>query len=138
MSKIIYITIDGVRYKAKVAHYNGTTHCIVLGPGPLAGKTIALNTHHAQATAQSSGPKIIDGMYALVAPITGRVMQVNATAGQKIESGSCALVVEAMKMENELNVEVSGTVSQVLVQEGDMVTTGQFLVKIKTAIISCQ
>ena len=134
MSTIMYVTIDGVRYKARVAKQNGSWHCIVLGPGPLAGKTVSLSAQsYAQATTQASGPQIIDGVYTLLAPITGRVMQVNVQAGEKIEKDSCACVVEAMKMENELNVEVSGVVQEVLVQEGDMVETGQALLR-----VSCQ
>ena len=129
MSKIVYVTINGTRYKAKVAQSNGTWHCIILGPGPLAGKTVKLDDT-AHVTTQSSGPEVVDGLYTLVAPITGRVMQVNVQPGGSIAKNSCALIVEAMKMENELNVEVGGTVQDVLVQAGDMVETGQVLVKI--------
>ncbi len=133
MAKIVYVTIDGVRYKARVASSAGKWHCIILGPGPLSGKTVTLNDKaYAQMSSQESGPQVADGIYTLVAPITGRVMHINVNAGDEIKKDSCALVVEAMKMENELNVEVTGTVQEVLVQEGDMVETGQVLLKIKT------
>ncbi len=131
MSKIVYVTIDGTRYKAKVTQSEGKLHCIVLGPGPLMGKTITLDENaYAKSATQKSGPAIVDGLYTLVAPITGRVMQINANEGDEIKKDSCALVIEAMKMENELNVEASGTVQEVLVNVGDMVETGQQLVKI--------
>ena len=134
MSKIVYVTLDGIRYKAKVARSNGTWHCIILGPGPLAGKTVQLDEKTlSQARPQDAGPAIIEGVYTLVAPITGRVMQINVEPGEAIEKGSCAMVIEAMKMENELNVEVSGTVLEVLAREGDMVETGQTLMR-----VSCQ
>ena len=134
MAKIVYVTLDGVRYKARVTASNGKWHCIILGPGPLSGKTVKLDeTLYTQAATKESGPQIVDGTYTLLAPITGRVMQLNVKAGDEIKKDSCALVIEAMKMENELNVEVSGTLQEVLVQEGDMVESGQELVKIEVS-----
>ena len=134
MSKIVYVTIDGTRYKAKVTQSEGKLHCIVLGPGPLTGKTITLDENaYAKSPTPESGPAVVDGIYTLVAPITGRVMQINVREGAQITKDSCAMVVQAMKMENELNVEVSGMVQEVLVNVGDMVETGQ-----KLLTVSCQ
>ena len=66
----------------------------------------------------------------VVSPMQGTVLRVGVTAGQEIEPGQVLVVVEAMKMENEIVAHHAGTVEQVDVSEGDQVAGGQTLLRL--------
>jgi len=58
----------------------------------------------------------------------GSIWDVKVTAGQVVKAGDTLLVLEAMKMENEIPAPVDGTVVSVLVSKSDTVDTGTLLV----------
>ena len=60
----------------------------------------------------------------------GNILAVNVTAGQAVKKGDVLMVLEAMKMENEIVATKSGTVAQVAVSKGAVVETGAPLVVI--------
>ena len=60
----------------------------------------------------------------------GNILKVNVTNGQAVKEGDVLVVLEAMKMENEIMAPKNGTVTQVLVQKGSTVDTGAPLVVI--------
>lgn len=64
-----------------------------------------------------------------VAPMGGKVLEVNVKVGDKLEPGDVYMVYEAMKMENDLEAEVGGVVKRILVDEGDTIATDQPLVE---------
>ena len=64
-------------------------------------------------------------------PMPGNILKVNVTAGQAVKQGDVLLILEAMKMENEIMAPKSGTVTQVLVSKGATVETGAPLVFIQ-------
>jgi biotin carboxyl carrier protein len=66
----------------------------------------------------------------VVSPMPGRVVRVLAAEGQAVEPGQGLVVVEAMKMENELRAPRAGRVGEVAVREGQAVETGALLVVI--------
>ncbi len=66
----------------------------------------------------------------LKSPMPGLVVRIAVKAGEEVSRGDALLVLEAMKMENELKAEASGIVSSVHVSEGDAVTKGQLLIEI--------
>jgi biotin carboxyl carrier protein len=68
-----------------------------------------------------------EGPQKLLAPMPGKVVRVILPAGSQVEAGQGVLVVEAMKMQNELKSPKHGTVTQVLVAEGASVTAGEVL-----------
>jgi biotin carboxyl carrier protein len=75
--------------------------------------------------ARESGPS------RLTAPIPGKVVAVKAAPGDEVEAGRPLVVLEAMKMENELAAARSGRVAAVHVAAGDTVESGQLLVEIE-------
>lgn len=70
------------------------------------------------------------GSGSLTAPMPGRVVKILVTAGEAVELGDPVIIVEAMKMENELQAPASGEVRSIAVAEGDTVDAGQVLVEI--------
>ena len=63
-------------------------------------------------------------------PMPGNILKINVTVGQKVNEGDALLVLEAMKMENEVAAPRSGTVAQIIVSKGADVETGAPLVVI--------
>ena len=61
----------------------------------------------------------------------GTVLDVKAAPGQKVSSGDVLVILEAMKMENEILAPSSGTVSSVPAVKGTSVSTGDVLVTLK-------
>jgi acetyl/propionyl-CoA carboxylase alpha subunit len=69
----------------------------------------------------------------LAAPMNGRVVSVNAEAGQKIEAGKALVVLEAMKMEHGLSVSFPVKIKSVHVKAGVQVAPGSVLVEFEPA-----
>jgi biotin carboxyl carrier protein len=67
----------------------------------------------------------------VTAPIAGKVLRVNASLGASVAAGDVLVVLEAMKMENEIKAISAGTVKQVLVAEGGRVSEGDVLVVVE-------
>ena len=63
-------------------------------------------------------------------PMPGNVLKINVTQGQKVKEGEVLLILEAMKMENEIVSTKAGTVAQIVVSKGAVVETGAPLVVI--------
>ena len=61
-------------------------------------------------------------------PMPGNVLKINVTPGQKVNEGDVVLILEAMKMENEVVSTKTGTVAQIVVEKGAVVETGSPLV----------
>ena len=73
-------------------------------------------------SSKSTGPA------ALVAPMPGLIVRVNVAAGDAVQAGQGLIVMEAMKMENELRAPAAGKVKTVLVEPGKAVEKGAVLV----------
>ena len=81
----------------------------------------------APAPAPAAAPAPVAGE-AVNAPMPGNILKVNVTAGQSVNEGDVLVILEAMKMENEIMAPKAGTVAQVLVSKGSTVDTGATLV----------
>ncbi|HZK61339.1 MAG TPA: biotin/lipoyl-containing protein, partial [Anaerovoracaceae bacterium] len=64
-------------------------------------------------------------------PMPGTIWEVVATAGQVVKEGDVLLILEAMKMENEIMAPHAGTVESISVAKGAAVNTGDVLVTLK-------
>jgi len=80
--------------------------------------------------ASSGGAAIGTGSGDVVVPMQGTVVKVLVDVGQEIEAGETVLVLEAMKMENNVTAQKSGTVDEVKVAPGDSVSGGDVVVVI--------
>jgi biotin carboxyl carrier protein len=76
------------------------------------------------------GDHFIDGRWLLRAPLTGVVVETRVAAGDAVAQGDVLLVVEAMKMLNELRARVAGTVAAVHPEAGQRVEIGEVLAEI--------
>ncbi len=69
----------------------------------------------------------VEGRQQVTAPMPGKVVRILVQAGDKVETGQGLLVVEAMKMQNEIRSPKGGTVERVHVREGQPVNAGEAL-----------
>ena len=65
----------------------------------------------------------------LVAPMPGKIVEINVKAGDKVSKGQVILVYEAMKMENDITAEKEAVVKRIFVQPGDNVGNDAVLVE---------
>lgn len=94
-----------------------------LGGGP------APREARSSATAAGGGPKAaVKG--AVTAQIAGRVLSIKVITGQSVARGDVLLLLEAMKMENEIKAPADGVVKEITVAEGTRVAEGETLVLI--------
>jgi len=61
---------------------------------------------------------ITTGEKSIFAPMPAKVIKVNCKAGEKVRKGEMLLVLEAMKMENEIRSPADGTIKEVMIEEG--------------------
>ena len=81
------------------------------------------------APAAAAAPQVAVGPGEVVAaPMPGNVLKVNVTEGQAVKGGDVLVVLEAMKMENEILAPRDGKVSQIVAGKGSVVDTGAPLV----------
>jgi biotin carboxyl carrier protein len=73
------------------------------------------------------------GVKRITAPMTGSIIEVRCAPGDTVKQGDVLLLIESMKMNNELRSPTSGTVEQVPVGVGERVNAGQLLVSIHQA-----
>jgi biotin carboxyl carrier protein len=80
------------------------------------------------AAAIQGGARIAGGVYP---PMPGKITEVRVNVGDEVKTGDTVLILEAMKMFNELKADSSGLVKEVNVEIGTMVTTADLLVLIE-------
>ena len=133
--KQLKITVNGKAYDVTVEELGGASapqQVSAPTPAPAvqaAAPTTAPAPQEAPAPApqaQSAG----DGE-PVNAPMNGNIVDVKVSAGQSVKSGDVLVVLEAMKMENEIMSPKDGVVSAVCVTKGETVDTGKTLVTIK-------
>ena len=100
---------------------------------PAAPAPVAAAAPAAAAAAPAAAAPAAAGLAAgtvVEAPMPGNVLKINVAQGQTVKEGDVLLVLEAMKMENEITATKSGTVAQIVTAKGAVVETGSPLVVI--------
>ena len=82
------------------------------------------------APAAAPAPAASAGGRPINAPLPGVVIKINAKVGDKVSTGDTLLILEAMKMENNITADANGTIKAILCKEGDQVQSGQALVEL--------
>jgi biotin carboxyl carrier protein len=96
------------------------------------GATVARGTGPAAAAAAKRAAKPAEaGGEGVRAPMPGKIVDVFVEPGDKVDAGDVVLILEAMKMENELRAPKKATVRSVLVKKGDPAQGGQLLVALE-------
>lgn len=98
-------------------------------PAPVAAAVPVAAAPAAAAPAAGAGASLAAGEL-VKSPMPGNILKINVTQGQKVSEGDVLLVLEAMKMENEIVATKSGTVAQIVTAKGAVVETGAPLVVI--------
>ena len=120
---------DGLVEKSTVVEVNGKRFDVkvwvppVGGTAPTAQKTRSASRGASQSAGAASGT--------ITAPMQGTVIKVLVTEGQTVAQGDAVLVLEAMKMENQIQADKAGTVSKINCKAGDTVGSGDVLLVIE-------
>ncbi len=107
---------------------NGKAYNVVVEEG--GAKVAGASTVRIPAPAAKTQPEKTtetDEGEPIVAPMPGMIQSISKKEGDAVEGGEAVLVMEAMKMENEIKSTITGTIAQILVSVGDEVHTGQHL-----------
>lgn len=88
-----------------------------VAPGPLAAATAA----PAPPIAVAAGETQVN------APMPGKIVKISAKVGQKVRKGDILMILEAMKMQNEIGSPVDGTVKSITVADGGKVKPGELM-----------
>ena len=123
------ITLNGKQFAVEVergkaaAQYMGPA-----APAPAAPAPAAPAAPAAAAPAPAAAPAAPAGAGEPVkAPMPGNILDVRVSAGQNVKAGDILLILEAMKMENEIVAPKDGTLTSVCVSRGQVVETGAVL-----------
>lgn len=95
------------------------------------GHLIPVKLQDPSKTAGPLAQEAEEGEAVISSPMPGRVIRVSIAEGDTVKAGQGVIVVEAMKMENELPVTKSGKVKKIAVKIGDAVEAGQELVVVE-------
>lgn len=118
------VTLNGTNYEVEVektdAVITAVSEAVAPAAAPVAAPAAPVAAAPAAASVSAEGEKVLS-------PMPGTILSVNASAGSAVKAGDVLLVLEAMKMENDIVAPCDGTVKQILVQKGSTVATDDVL-----------
>lgn len=115
------VTLNGKNYEVVVEE----TSAVVKGVSETVVPATALASEPVSNT--SDTPIAVGEGTQVVSPMPGTILSVSVTVGQKVKEGDIILILEAMKMENEIVAPCDGTIKQILVQKSSTVDTNAVL-----------
>ena len=116
------VTVSGAAYKVEMEN----APAVAAAPAPISAAPAvqAAPAAAAPAPAPAGAAKVVE------APLPGVIIEVSVKEGQAVKAGQKVAVLEAMKMENEIQAECDGTVTAIHVAKGDQVVEGSKLISI--------
>lgn len=122
------VTVNGKAYEVEVEEMGGAP---AAAPAPQAAAAQAQAAPAAPAPAATPAPAvggpIPEGAITVKAPMPGKISALKAEAGKVVKRGDIILVLEAMKMQNDITATADGTLHEIRVNPGDNVKTGDVL-----------
>lgn len=133
------ITVNGKAYDVQVEEVGGAAMpAAAVMPAPVQAAAAApapsAAPAAASAPAQAAAPVAAvpaEGAETINAPMPGTILNIQVNAGDQVTKGQVLLVLEAMKMENEIMSPRDGVVAGVHVNKGDSVDSGKLLVSLQ-------
>ena len=119
------ITVNGTPYNVTVEDANGSAAPVAAAPAPAAAPTSAPAPAPAAAPAAPAAPAAA-GSVSVDAPMPGNILDIKVSNGASVKAGDVLLILEAMKMENEIVAPQDGTVAST-VAAGTSVEAGEVL-----------
>lgn len=116
------VTVNGASYKVEMD--------TPVAPAPAAAPATPATSAAAPAPAPAPAAAPAGPGKVITSPLPGVIIEVSVKEGQAVKAGQKVAVIEAMKMENEIQASCDGTVTAVLVNKGDSVLEGAEIVKI--------
>ena len=124
------VTVNGKAYGVKLGKTSATVNGVEYPLSVAAGidqNAIAAAQAPAASSAASPAPT---GGQAVAAPMPGLILRIDAKEGQAVKKNQLVMVMEAMKMENEIYAPCDGTITKISVSQGDQVVAGDTLLTI--------
>jgi biotin carboxyl carrier protein len=122
----VYLLLsDGHVYECRVAQREAKRESLEVTIGTRAFSVILTDPKRLRG-AQASGSHT-DGISEIVAPMPGKVVRVLVETGAEVEAGAGLIIVEAMKMQNEMKAPKAGKVTSINVTTGTTVNAGDVL-----------
>lgn len=113
------VTVDGQVFNVTVEE--------VTGPHPLEKRGSARRKEELPAPEPPLHRPSADGFLNVESPLPGSIVDVMVKTGEEVKEGDVLLILEAMKMENEITAPQAGTVREIYVKAGDTVAAGEIL-----------
>lgn len=117
------ITVNGTAYDVAVEELGAGTVPAAAAPAA-APAPVAAAPAAAPAAPAASGA---EGAVKVAAPMPGKILAIKANVGQAVKRGDVVMILEAMKMENEITAPEDGTIAGINVAVGDSVESGDTL-----------
>ncbi|MBQ2754671.1 MAG: biotin/lipoyl-binding protein [Clostridia bacterium] len=122
------INVNGKSYEVEVEELGGVASpAPVAAPAPTAAPVATPAAAPAPAPAAPAASGSAGGV-TVAAPMPGNIIKVNVNVGDKVTSGQAVVILEAMKMENEIAAPQDGVVASINVTQGATVNTGDVLI----------
>jgi biotin carboxyl carrier protein len=126
VSPAVYsVLLGGRSYEVRVEPAQGRSFVAVQG------RRFAVEVEDPRRSRRKAAGVLGEGRQSVTAPMPGKVVRLLVSAGDRVEAGQGLLVVEAMKMQNEMKAPKAGVVAALSVREGDAVAAGEVLAAIE-------
>ena len=117
------ITVNGTPYNVTVEEGTSSAAPVASAPTPAPAATPA-----PQAAPKAAPAPAAAGSVKVDAPMPGNILDVKVSNGTAVKAGQVLVILEAMKMENEIVAPQDGTVASINVNKGDTVEAGQTII----------